>query len=263
MALRALAEGGRLLGRDDFVQAARELARFLLAAMVRDRRVHHAWRDGTLRDEGYLADHAQLGLGLVELHAATGELEWLNAALDLCGGMVERFHDAAEGFFDSASIQLPMRARDLYDGAVPSGTAAACELLLRLAGPFERDDWADIARAALEGHGALMEEAPMAASALLHAQLLAEQGADLAIPAGPGSERLWAAARSAFAPLVTLFRGSPGSMPPLEGRIVGEAYLCRDGSCELPARSVEALREQLAKGFSGPAGKFAASDGTA
>ena len=103
----------------------------------------------------------------------------------------------------------------------------------------------------------------MAAPALLHAQLLAEQGADLAIPAGPGSERLWAVAQSAFAPLVTLFRGFPGSMPLLEGRIAGEAYLCRNGSCELPARSVEVLREQLAKGFSGPAGKFAASDGAA
>lgn len=103
----------------------------------------------------------------------------------------------------------------------------------------------------------------MAAPALLHAQLLAERGADLAIPAGPGSERLWAAAQQAFAPLVTLFRGFPGSVPLLEGRIAGEAYLCRNGSCELPARSVEALREQLAKGFSGPGGKFAASDGTA
>ena len=263
MALRAFAEAGRLLGRDDLVQAARTLARFLLSAMVRDGRVHHAWREGTLRDEGYLADHAQLGLGLVELHAATGELEWLDAALDLCGGMVERFHDPVEGFFDSASMQLPMRARDLYDGAVPSGTAAACELLLRLAGPYERSDWAAIARATLEGHGALMEEAPMAAPALLHAQLLAEQGADLSIPAGPGSERLWAAAQSAFAPLVTLLRGFPGSMPLLEGRIAGEAYLCRNGSCELPARSVEALRELLAKGYSGRAGKFAASDGAA
>jgi uncharacterized protein YyaL (SSP411 family) len=96
-----------------------------------------------------------------------------------------------------------------------------------------------------------MEEAPMAAPALLHAQLLAEHGADLAIPAGPGSERLWATAQSAFAPLVTILRGFPGSLPPLEGRVAGAAYLCRKGSCELPARSVEALREQLAKGFSG------------
>jgi len=247
MALRALAEAGRLLGRDDFVHAARQLAQFLLTTMVRDGFVHHAWRDGTLRDEGYLADHAQLGLGFVELHAATGEPPWLKAAHAVCEGVVERFHDSAEGFFDGASAQLPMRARDLYDGAVPSGTAAACELLLRLAGVYDRGDWADIARSTLERQGTLMDEAPMAVPALLHAQLLAEQGADLAIPTGRGAKALWAEAQHAFAPLVTRVLGAPGALPLLEGRVAGKAYLCRHGSCELPARSVEALREQLAR----------------
>ena len=246
MALRAFAEGGWLLGRDDFVRAARDLARFLLSTMVRDGQVHHAWRNGTLRAEGYLADHAQLGLGLVELHAATGELGWLHAAYDICGSMVERFRDTDGGFFDSAPAHLPMRARDLYDGAVPSGTAAACELLLRLAGPYEHSDWADIARATLERHGALMADAPMAAPALLHAQLLAEHGADLAIAAGPGSEALRALAQTTFAPLVTLILGTAGSIPLLEARIAGEAYLCHHGSCELPVQSIEALRQQLA-----------------
>jgi hypothetical protein len=245
MALRAFAEAGRLLARDDLVEAARRLARFLLDTMVRDGRVHHAWRNGALRDEGYLADHAQLGLGLVELHAATGEPPWLSAAAGLCTRMVERFHVAGEGFFDNESAPLPMRARDLYDGAVPSGTAAACELLLRLAGPCERSDWHDIARATLQRHGALMEESAMAVPALLQAQRLAEQGADLAVPTGPGSDALWAEARSAFAPLVTCVHGAAGTLPLLEGRIAGEAYLCRQGRCELPARSVEALRRQL------------------
>jgi len=248
MVLRAFAEAGRLLERDDFVQPARQLAKFLLATMVRDGHAHHAWREGTLRAESYLADQAQLGLGLVELHAATGELQWIEAARDLCGRMVERFHDAAEGFFDSAAPELPMRARDLYDGAVPSGTAAACELLLRLAGACDRSDWADIARATLERHGALMDEAPMAVPALLHAQLLAEHGADLAVPSGPGSEALWSEARRAFAPLVTCVHGTADALPLFEARIAGEAYLCRHGRCDLPARSVEALREQMASG---------------
>jgi uncharacterized protein YyaL (SSP411 family) len=245
MALRAFAEAGRLLARDDFVQVARDLAVFLLATMRLDGWVRHAWRNGMLRDEGYLGDQAQLGLGLVELHAATGELEWLKAARDLCSAMVERFHDAAEGFFDSTSTLLPMPARDLQDGAVPSATGAACELLLRLSGPCGRSDWVDIARANLDRHGALMAQAPMAVPTLLHAQLLAEQGADLAVPAGQGSEDLWAQARSAFAPLLTCSHALPGSMPLFDGRIAGEAYLCRHGRCELPARSVEALREQL------------------
>jgi uncharacterized protein len=247
MALRALAEAGRLLARDDFVQAARRLAQFMLATMVRDGRVHHVWRDGTLRDEGYLADHAQLGLGLVELHAATAEPQWLVAASDICGVMLLRFHDADTGFFDSESVQLPMLAQELHDVAVPSGTAAACELLLRLAGAAGRDDWHDIACAALMRHGGSMEDTPMAAPARLHARLLADHGAHLAVPSGPGGEGLWARARCAFVPLVTAVGGLPGSLPLLEGRLVGEAYLCRHGNCELPARSVEALQEQLAR----------------
>jgi uncharacterized protein YyaL (SSP411 family) len=121
-----------------------------------------------------------------------------------------------------------------------------------------------MARATLARHGALMEDAPMTAPALLQAQLLAEEGADLAIPAGLGSERLWEEARWAFAPLVTLLRGAPGSLPLLEGRVAGEAYLCRHGSCALPARSVEALREQLAQRHSWLADKgTAASEGAA
>jgi uncharacterized protein len=247
MALRALAEAGRLLARDDFVHAAQRLAQFMLAKMVRDGRVHHAWREGSLRDEGYLADHAQLGLGLVELHAATADPEWLVAASDICAVMLRRFHDADTGFFDSASAQLPMPARELHDGAVPSGTAAACELLLRLAGAVGRDEWHDIGCAALMRHGGLLDDAPMSAPALLHARLLADHGAHLAVLSGPGSEALWAQARFAFVPLVTAISGPPGSLLLLEGRVVGEAYLCRHGHCEMPARTAEALREQLAR----------------
>jgi len=246
MALRALAEAGRLLGREDLVHAASDLARFLLATMVRNGVVHHAWRNGSLRDPGYLSDHAQLGLGLVELHAATGEAQWLRAAIDVCSRMVERFHDRIEGFFDGASTPLPVRPRELQDGAVPSGTAAACELLLRLAGAAHRPDWTDLARGTLERHGALLDEAAMAVPALLHAHWLAQHGADLAVPSGPGSAALWAEARSSFAPWITLAHVAPGSLPLLEGRVAGEAYLCRHGRCELPARSVEVLRHQLA-----------------
>ena len=245
LALRALAEAGRWLGRDDFVDAARLLAAFLLGTMRRDGLLRHAWRGGRLRDESYLSDQAQVGLGLVELHAATGDFAWLQEAGSLCAAMVERFHDVTRGFLDQAAAGLPLPALEVHDGALPSGSAAACELLLRLAGPFGRDDWADLARTTLARHGALIDAAPMAVPALLLAQLLAEEGAELAVPAGPGSAALWAEAGAAFAPLLTVVSGAPGALPLLEGRKPGEAYLCRLGSCALPARSAGALREQL------------------
>jgi hypothetical protein len=48
-------------------------------------------------------------------------------------------------------------------------------------------------------------------------------------------------------PLATRVPGAPARFPLLEGRVAGAAYLCRHGACELPARSVEALEEQLAR----------------
>jgi uncharacterized protein YyaL (SSP411 family) len=242
MALRALAEAGRLLGRADLVEAARALAIFLLHSMQRDGRLRHAWRDGTVRQESYLADHAQVGLGLLELHAASGEIDWLRGAHDLAAAMVERFHVDGDGFYDSEPGVLPVRARDVFDGAVPSGTAAACELLLRLSGVFERGDWAEIAHQAIERQAEMLERAPTASPALLFAHLLAEHGADLALPAPAAALE---AARGEFAPLVTIASGPPDAVPLLRGRRAGEAYLCRRGACQMPAATIEALREQL------------------
>jgi hypothetical protein len=243
MALRALAEAGRLLGRADLVDAARSLAGFLLGAMRRDGRLRHAWRNGTLRDESYLADYAQVGLGLLELHAAGGEIEWLQGAHDLAEAMVGRFHVEGDGFYDGEPGVLPVRARDAFDGATPSGTAAACELLLRLSGVYERGDWAGIAWQSIERQSEILERAPSASPALLAAQLLGAHGADLALPAPAGTLD---AARGEFAPLVTIVSGAADAVPLLRGRRPGEAYLCRQGACQLPAATIEALRRQLA-----------------
>ena len=251
MALRALAEAGRLFGRPDWVRDARALAEFLLGTMVAGGRLRHAWRNGVLRAESYLADHAQAGLGMLELHAATGEARWLRAAHDLCEEMAARFVDPALGFLDAEAGALPLRTRDRYDGAVPSGAAAACELLLRLAGPFDRADWRELALDTIERDAALTEESPLAAPAMLHARLVATHGAELAVPAGEGSDALAAAARSAFAPLVTPVFGAPDEAPLLAGRRAGEAYLCRHGACGLPARSAGELAAQLAEHASG------------
>jgi uncharacterized protein YyaL (SSP411 family) len=245
MLLRALAEAGRLLGRADLVQAARALARFLLGTMQRDGRLCHAWRAGALRGESYLPDHAQLGLGLLELHAATAEPQWLQQAVDLAQRMLARFHVAGEGFYDSEPGVLPVRARDRSDGAAPSGTAAACELLLRLSGPFDRPDWADLAREAFGADLPLLARAPQAAPAALMAHLLAEFGADLAVPTPGGA--LLDEARAAFAPLATPVFGAPDAIPVLAARVGAAAYLCRHGACQVPARTPDALRAQLAK----------------
>ncbi len=244
MTMRALAEAGRLLGRDELVEAARSLARFVLGTMTSEGRLRHTWREGALRSESYLADYAQVGLGLLELHAATGDLEWLQAADQMAQQMVELFHVAGDGFFDGEAGHLPVRARDQFDSAVPSGTAAACELLLRLAGVYERGEWADIVQQTIERQATLLEDAPTAVPAMLLAHLLSAHGGELLLPVGDGQ---FAGARSVFAPLVTWVSAPPGAVPLSVGRDAGHAYLCQHGACQLPAATNDQLRNQLAR----------------
>ena len=72
--LAALAEAGRRLERDDWLDAARELAEFLLGPLSDGERLHRTWRDGVAKGTGYLEDYANVAHGLYELHVATGDV---------------------------------------------------------------------------------------------------------------------------------------------------------------------------------------------
>ena len=158
--------------------------------------------------------------------------------------MVERFHVDGEGFYDGEPGHLPARARDLFDGATPSATAAACELLARLAGVYERGDWADIVRSSIERQAALLEAAPAAVPTMLLVHLLSEHGADLLLPAGDDPLSI---VRSDLAPLATFISASPDFVPLAARRDAGRAYLCQHGSCQLPTTTPGQLRAQLAR----------------
>ena len=108
LALAALAECGRVLDRADWVAAAVALGEFLLGPLSsEDGRLHRTWRDGVAKGTGYLEDYADVANGLLELHAATGELRWLEEANRLARLAVELFYDSEHGGF----FQTPRRRR--------------------------------------------------------------------------------------------------------------------------------------------------------
>ena len=128
LALAALAQGARRLGRADLLEAGRALAGFLEERMrAPDGGLLRTFRAGQARIPGYLDDHAAVAHGLLELHLASGEAEYLRRARELAGHAAERFADpAAGGFFQSAggggSLVAPRK--DLEDNPIPSGQFA-------------------------------------------------------------------------------------------------------------------------------------------
>jgi len=136
LALAALAEAGRRLGREDLIAAACACAEFLLGPLsAEDARLRWTWRAGRARHDGVLDDYADVANGLYELHVATGELRWLEEANRLARLAVELFADQERGgFFLSPSDgeRLVARKKEFDDHPTPSGNSMLAYVLLRL-----------------------------------------------------------------------------------------------------------------------------------
>ena len=136
MMLAAFAEAARAMGREDYRQVAAKNAGFLLSEVRSDGyRLHHSWKEGVARINGFLDDYANLIDGLIELYQATFEPQWYLAARNLAEEMIGHFR-APAGFYDTSDDHeaLILRPRETQDNAVPSGNAMAAFDLLRLAG---------------------------------------------------------------------------------------------------------------------------------
>src|SRR5439155_2601229 len=136
LAIAALAEAGRVLGREDFVQAAHRAADLVASNLIdANGRVLRSWREGKTSGPGFLDDYAMLGDGLLTLYETTFEQRWWNEAMRLGRDIIRLFADERGGFFDTGTDagQTVVRPKDLFDNAVPSGNSSASDLLLRLA----------------------------------------------------------------------------------------------------------------------------------
>ena len=170
--LGALADAGRVLRRDDYLEAARETARFMRRVFYKDGRLTHTYKAGQARVEGMLEDYSYFALGLVSLYHATLESEWLLLALELAETIVSEFHDAQTGGFFStvAGADLIVRPKDLFDAATPSGNGTAAQLLATLSRYTDDRAWGGARRGHLEaaprGDAALSDRVRVAVDGL-------------------------------------------------------------------------------------------------
>ncbi|WP_419949400.1 thioredoxin domain-containing protein [Candidatus Palauibacter sp.] len=134
--IAAMAAGGRAFGEEPLVAGAAGAADFILDRLRdEDGRLLHRHREGESAIAAGAADHACLIWGLIELYGATWAPRWLREARGLLDDLLERFWDPERhGVFnvDAEQTDVPVRQKEVYDGATPSANAAAWYVLLRL-----------------------------------------------------------------------------------------------------------------------------------
>jgi uncharacterized protein YyaL (SSP411 family) len=122
--IRGMADGGRALADDRYLDAARRSARYILESMRNESGgLMRTSRNGEVAIPAFLEDYAFLARGLIALYDATGEDKWLTAAAEVIEAARARFWGDDGAWFDTEADQddLFVRSRNLGDGAVPSG----------------------------------------------------------------------------------------------------------------------------------------------
>ncbi|EPR44290.1 N-acylglucosamine 2-epimerase [Desulfovibrio sp. X2] len=274
--IAALAKAARAF-EPSWAREAARAADFILSRLrMPDGRLLHRWRENEAAVPGLLADHAFLAWGLLELAEATGEPRWLREATSLARILVEDFDDAQHGgFFQTPAravgeAALPVRQKDIYDAAMPSGNSAAVLALARLSRITGQERFRERAEAVAGYVAGKAGQRPDAFAMLLcglsplHPQD-ERGGADVVVVGKCGAEDtqgLLAAYGRTFAPDATLVFKDPGDekdaaetdglCPAAEGRTMldgrATAYVCRARrSCEDPVHDPEALAALLRK----------------
>ncbi len=163
LAIRGMAIAGRVLERDDLIDAAESACDFVRENLLVDGRLLASYKDGQARFPAYLDDHAFLIDAILELLQSRWNKRHFDFAITLAELMLEHFEDKdSGGFFFTADDHetLMHRPKPFADDAIPSGNGIAVLVLQRLGHVLGEQRYINAAEKALRSAWKAMDEYP-------------------------------------------------------------------------------------------------------
>ncbi len=262
--IAALSQGARILNKSEYAGAAEKSAQFILSRMqTEDGRLYHRFRDGELAVEAQAADYAFLIHGLLNLYQATFNLSYAEKAVALQEKMLADFWDPDKGGFFStanASEALPVRPKELYDGAMPSANSVSLLNLLWLARLTGDPRWDDKAREQMRAFAGSVKAQPTAFTYfLLGVDFALRPGQEVVITGDPDksdAREMLEALNLNFAPhkvalvksdqnaeRLAKFAGFTDGLQLVKGKAT--AHICKGFACKEPTSNVQDMVDRL------------------
>jgi uncharacterized protein len=251
--ISAFAKAAQVLDEPRYLEAAQRAVGFILTRMydVRSAMLLRRYRDGDGAIPGFLDDYAFFIAALLDLYETDFDPKHIETAVRLAAKMHELFEDPAHGAFFSTAAgdsHLVLRIKDDYDGAEPSGNAAALFALLRLAHFTDRTEFRESAESTLRALASKIAQQPVAVPQMLVGLDYYLSPKREVVIAGPPEEFL-REVRARFMPhTVTLlsnatFFPAAAQMHAVDGQTT--AYVCENYSCQLPTSQLAKFNELL------------------
>lgn len=268
LAIAALAQAGAVLDDDGYLAAAEQAARFLWTAHRReDGSLQRSSYEGVPANDGVLEDYAFFAQGLLALHQATQDGEYLRRALELVEEVRQHFRHPSAGFSSTSSrTPAPLGARlELLDSALPSGSAVMLQVMLQAAALIGKEAYREEVESTLAAFGAPLRRVGLEMAGWLDAAQWLLGPYYLVVIAGErGSDELRAlldAYRSLDPTQAVLALVGPEGPAPETGELMlptrgkqaqqgrATAYVCHHGTCANPTHDPDELCRQLLAGW--------------
>lgn len=144
--IAALATGARILKHPGYAKAAARAADFILQNLCdANGRLFHRYREGNAGVLAYSDDYAWMIFGLLSLHQTDGNTRWLAEAIRFQSILDADYRDRKQGgyFMSLDRNDLPVRPKELYDGAMPSANSVSLVNLTCLHALTADKQWMD------------------------------------------------------------------------------------------------------------------------
>ena len=262
--IAALALGARILNKPEYAGAAEKSARFMMTQMQKDDgRIFHRFRDGQLAIEAQAADYAFFIQGLLNLYRATFNLTYAEQAVALQEKMLSDFWDRDNGGFYSTannSEALPIRPKELYDGAIPSANSVSLLNLLWLSRLTGDPKWDTKAHEQVRAFAGTVKSQPTAFTYfLLGIDFALRPGQEVVIAGDPDkvdARQMLAALNLNFAPnqvalvksdqnakRLAKFAGYTDGLQLVQGKAT--AHMCKGFACKETTTDIQALVDHI------------------
>ena len=170
----SLSIAGRLLNDDKYLSYAEETALFIIENLSLNDRLYTGFRGELLKHPATSDDYAYVLWGMFELYQATLKPKWLQQCIHIAERMLELFVDEnGQGLYLSGNDveHLPIRGKNTFDGALPSGNSISANIILKLSQLTGNEKFANASNMIISGIANDINGYPTAFTGLLCADL--------------------------------------------------------------------------------------------
>lgn len=252
----AFAQASAAFGEPGYGEIAVKNLRFILDKLLQADGIslYHTYKDGKAQYDAFLDDYAFLIEAMLNVAEISADHHWILQAGRYISFVLENFFDPSDKMFYFTSAKqsdIPMRRKDFYDSATPSGNSTMVRNLQRGGLLLGREDWRQLASGMLISMQDAIVRYPSSFSRWAESLAAEVFGLYEVALVGDRAHVLLKEVSEVYLPnrVVMATIDENNDFPLLRGKTVQAhtlIYMCQDYACQKPVATIAEFKQSVA-----------------